>query len=89
MSWNTVNKKQNGLEQIEMKNIKAYLELEPNFPGVDTPQSSEWIIYIIAYAYNPFTAPWGDCEWEQWERNKTKKQRNKARRNEWKRKDVK
>ena len=43
----------------KMKNIKALLELEPNFPGVATPQSSEPIIYIISYAYNPFTAPWG------------------------------
>ena len=60
VSWNTVNKKQNRLEQIENeKNIKALLELEPNFPGVATPRSSEWIVYIISYAYNPFTAPWG------------------------------
>ena len=59
MSWNTVNKKQNELEQIENENKKAWLELEPNFPGVATPQSSEWIIYIISYTYNPFTAPWG------------------------------
>ena len=34
VSWNTVNKKQNGLEQIE-----ASLELEPNFPGVATRYS--------------------------------------------------
>ena len=47
------------LNKSKMKNIKAKLELEPNFPGVATPQSSEWIIYIISYAYNPFTAPWG------------------------------
>ena len=58
VSWNTVNKKQN-LNKSKMKNIKAYLEFEPNVPGVATPQSSEWIIYIIAYAYNPFTAPLG------------------------------
>ena len=32
-----------------MKNIKAWLELEPNFPGVATAQSSELIIYIISY----------------------------------------
>ena len=38
---NSVNKKQNRLEQIEMKNIKAWLELEPNFPWVATTQSSE------------------------------------------------
>ena len=25
----------------KMKNIKAWLELEPNFPGVASPQSSE------------------------------------------------
>ena len=31
---------------------------QPNFHEVATPQSSEWIIYIISYAYNPFTAPW-------------------------------
>ena len=60
VSWNTVNKKQNGLEQIEKEKHKSLeLELEPNFPGVATPQSSEWIIYIISYAYNLFTAPWG------------------------------
>ena len=47
------------LNKSKMKNIKAQLELEPNFPGVATPQSSEWIIYIISYANNPFTAPWG------------------------------
>ena len=41
----------------KMKNIKAWLELEPNFPGVATPQSSEWIIYMISYTNNPFTAP--------------------------------
>ena len=43
----------------KMKNINAKLELEPNFPRVATPQSSEWITYIISYAYNPFSAPWG------------------------------
>ena len=43
-----------------MKNTKAWLQLEPNFPGVATPQSSERIIYIIYYTYNPFTAPWED-----------------------------
>ena len=59
--WNTVNIKENGLEQMEnVKSIKTQLELELNFPGVATPQSSEWIIYIISYAYNPFTAPWGE-----------------------------
>ena len=47
------------LNKSKMKNIKAWIEFEPNFPGVATPQSSEWIIYIISYAYNPFTAPWG------------------------------
>ena len=50
--WNLVNKKQNGLEQIENEKHK-------NIPGVATPQSSKWIIYIIAYTYNPFTAPGG------------------------------
>ena len=44
------------LNKSKMKNIKAQLELEPNFPGVTTPQSSELIIYIIYYTYNPFTA---------------------------------
>ena len=49
------------LNKSKMKNIKAYaIELEPNFPGVATPKSSEWIIYIISYAYDPFTAPWGE-----------------------------
>ena len=43
----------------KMKNIKAKLQLEPNFPGVATPQSSEWIICIISYTYNPSNAPWG------------------------------
>ena len=43
----------------KMKKIKAWLELGPDFPGVATPQSSEWIIYIISHAYSPFTAPWG------------------------------
>ena len=47
------------LNKSKMKNIKAWLDLEPNFPGVATPQSSECTIYIISYAYNPFTAPWG------------------------------
>ena len=47
------------LNKSKIKNIEAWLELEPNFPGVATPQSSEWIIYIISYAYNQFTAPWG------------------------------
>ena len=47
------------LNKSKMKNIKAKLELEPKFPGVATPQSSERIIYVISYAYNPFTAPWG------------------------------
>ena len=61
VSWNTVNKKQNGIKQIENEKHKSLAtELEPNFPGVATPQSSEWIIYIIVYAYNPFTAPWGE-----------------------------
>ena len=48
------------LNKSKMKNRKALLELKPNFPGVATPQSSEWFIYIVSYAYNPFTAPWGD-----------------------------
>ena len=48
VSWNRVNKKQNGLEQIENEKHKSLLELEPNFPGVATPQSSLWIIYIIS-----------------------------------------
>ena len=59
VSWNTVNKKKDLNKSKIKKNIKAWLELEPNFPGVATPQSSEWIIYIIFYAYNPFTAPGG------------------------------
>ena len=46
------------LNKSNMKNIKAWLELEPNFPGVATPQSSEWIIGIISYTYNQFTAIW-------------------------------
>ena len=45
-----------------MKNIKAQLELEPNFPGVATPQSSEWIICIISFTNNPLTAPRGEKE---------------------------
>ena len=59
VQWNSVNKKKMHLNKSKTKNIKAQLELEPNFPGVATPQSSEWIIYIISYAYNLFTAPWG------------------------------
>ena len=47
------------LNKSKMKNITAKLELEPNFPEVATLQSSEWIIYIISYTYNLFTAPWG------------------------------
>ena len=47
------------LNKSKMRNIKAELELEPNFPGVATPQSSEWIISIISYTYNPLTGPWG------------------------------
>ena len=43
------------LNKLKQKNIKAWLELEPNFPGVATPQSSELIIYIISYAYNPLS----------------------------------
>ena len=46
------------LNKSKMKNINAWLELEPNFPGVTTPQTNERIIYIISYTYNPFTAPW-------------------------------
>ena len=57
VSGNTVYKKQNGLEQIE--NEESLLQLEPNFPAVALPQRNERIIYIISYAYNPFTAPWG------------------------------
>ena len=46
-----------------MKNIKAWLELEPNFPGVATNQKAvtELSIYIISYTYNSFTAPWGEA----------------------------
>ena len=50
------------LNKSKTKNIKAQLELEPNFPGVATPQSSECIIDIISYTYNPFTAPWGETD---------------------------
>ena len=56
--WNTVNKKQNGLEQIKNEKHKSLAWARAYFSGVATPQSSEWIIYIISYAYNPFTAPW-------------------------------
>ena len=60
VSRNTVDKNKMDFNKSKMKNIKAWLELEPNFPGVATPQSSEWIIYIISYTYNPFTASlWG------------------------------
>ena len=59
VSWNTVNKKQNGLEQIENEKHKILARARAYYPGVATPQSRKWIIYIIAYAYNPFTAPWG------------------------------
>ena len=54
-----LTKKQIYLNTSKMKNIKALLELEPNFPGVATPQNREWIICIISYTYNPSTAPWG------------------------------
>ena len=54
------------LNKLKMKKIKAWLVLEPNFPGVSTPQSSEWIIYIISYTYNPLTAPWGGTISLQW-----------------------
>ena len=37
------------LNNSKMKNAKAKLELGINFPGVATPQSSEWIICIISY----------------------------------------
>ena len=46
------------LNKSKIKKIKTWLEPEPNFPRVATPKSSEWIIYIISYTYNPFTAPW-------------------------------
>ena len=35
----TINKMD--VNKSKMKNIKAQQELEPNFPGVATPQSSE------------------------------------------------
>ena len=60
VSWNTVKKKLTWTNRKWKNNIKAQVELEPNFPGVATPQCSEWIIYIITYTNNPFTAPWGD-----------------------------
>ena len=44
------------LNKSKMKNIKAWLELEPNFPLVATPHSSVRIICIIYYTYNPSTA---------------------------------
>ena len=53
------------LNKSKMKLIKTWLELEPNFPVVATPQSSELIIYIISYAYNLFTATWGMKKVEQ------------------------
>ena len=59
MQWNSVNKKQSGLEQIENEKHKSLARARPNFPGVATPQSSEWIINIISYSNNQFTAPWG------------------------------
>ena len=36
------------LDKSKMKNTKSLPELEPNFPVVATPQSSERIIYIIS-----------------------------------------
>ena len=48
------------LNKSKMKNIKDQRELEPDFPGVATPQSSELIICIISYTYNPSTAAWGE-----------------------------
>ena len=65
VSRNTVNKQTKWTwTNRKWKNIKAQLELEPNFPGVATPQSSERIIYIISYANNPFTALLGVMEEE-------------------------
>ena len=55
LTYNKIN-----LNKSNMKNTEAWLEHEHNFPGVATPQSSEWIIYIISYTHNPFTAPWGN-----------------------------
>ena len=52
------------LNKSKMKNIKAKLELEPNFPGVATPQKSEWIIYII-FTHIPFTPPGGSLHQEE------------------------
>ena len=63
VSWNTVNKKQKGLDQIENEKSKSLARARAKLPWGAIPQSSEWIIYIISYAYNPFTAPWGVPRW--------------------------
>ena len=46
-----VTRNEMDLHKSKMKNIKAWLEMEPNFPGVATPQSKEWIICIISSTY--------------------------------------
>ena len=61
--WNTVNKKQKGLEQIKNEKHKSLARARANFPAVATSQNSEWIIYIISNAYNPFTAPGARGVW--------------------------
>ena len=53
-----LTKNQMDLNKSKIKNIKASPELGLTSLG-SHPQSSEWIIYIIYYTYNPFTAPGG------------------------------
>ena len=47
------------LSKSKTKIIIAWLELELNFSGVATPQSSERIIYTIIYTYNYLLPPGG------------------------------
>ena len=52
------------LHKSKIKNIKANQELEPNFPGVATPEISEWIICIISILIlHLLAAPWGELKY--------------------------
>ena len=50
------------MEKVYEKHKGLPIEHEPNFPGVATAQSSEWIIYIISFTFNPIYCPLGGSE---------------------------
>ena len=60
LQWNSINKKQNGLEKSKNKQFTSLTKARAYLPWARSARSSGWITQLIAYACNPSTASWGE-----------------------------